>query len=728
MTLLQNFPESWGPWNHASLTSISKKNAEIKVGIREGFSIKGILSLKKHFELKKCRERQPYNPTGGTVGTLLGNLIGWIWLRSEIYPKHMKFLHPYYFSHPRPLGRSFSDFLWEELVKLGLCTLTQGDVSVKHKKTIVRFQWRLRDKHVYGVVEKISGKGKIQLEIVGVKCKTYPKPLESFEQNYYQVQVFDDMIRFSTDLSATIEDIEEIINQKEEMPYGIGAIKDALEGILTIIGINSLKTPDRGWLTSLMRRFGVIAGGWTIYQWDNSFVGMMSALYYPQLAKGNIKALCSDLTFAGFIPNQANPFGRAESITQIPVTSYCALKVSKILSEDMSDMIPALESNNNYWLKTHDPNGFHLLSYGSMMRKKCAAALRQTAIYEAGMDNHPMFDKIPVDYDSGCLAVYSVGLNSIYALDCWALSELAKTQGNHKLAKKLEIRYQNMRKVINKHLWDGEMYRNRYWNGDFQDLIVPNLLWPLIAGVPTREQAESTVKKVFKTCLSPYGISNAPIDHPSFKQQISWRGRILPPIQFLTSESLRRYEFDLEASDLAKRTYRCFSKEWIEESHTHESYNGMTGDGDDVSITGEPNHPWACLMAYLAVQDFIDYEVWNGLRVGRLEPINASVNGIPINRKNYSVSILDKEIIINRGGKQLVKASHPLILRSFVHEKEMFSCRYKTLKPLDIEIFVAQGNYEVKVGDELYKEQVDQRNKIVISLNPPKNYINIRKL
>ena len=155
-----------------------------------------------------------------------------------------------------------------------------------------------------------------------------------------------------------------------------------LQDLVTKNAVNSMKTPDRGWVTSLMRRMGVLLNGWNIYQWDNSFVGMMSTLYYPELATGNIEALCAELTNRGFIPNQAHPRGRAEGITQNPVTSYCALRVNTILGASMAKCIPTLEVNNDWWIQNRDPNGFHLLSYGSELKRRCTGALRQTALYE----------------------------------------------------------------------------------------------------------------------------------------------------------------------------------------------------------------------------------------------------------------------------------------------------------------------------------------------------------
>ncbi|MHA1147665.1 MAG: MGH1-like glycoside hydrolase domain-containing protein [Promethearchaeota archaeon] len=727
MPFLHNCPDFWGQWNHASLTSIAKKNAEIKVGIRKGFAFKGLFA-KKNFTLAKVKRDAEFREPG-TIGVLLGNLISWQWLKCQIYPRHLKFLHPYYFTHPRALGKSFSNFLWEEMVHLGLWTLKQGDVTVCYKKTKMRFWWKSVDGHAYGRAKRLEGTGKLQLEIFGTKCIIYPEPQEEFEENYYKIKVFENSIHYSTNLTATKDLIDNIIDEPTPIPSSEGDVKEVVECILTIIGVNSMKTPDRGWLTSLMRRMGVLLNGWNIYQWDNSFIGMMSTLYYPELAKGNIEALCAELTTRGFIPNQAHPRGRAEGITQNPVTSYCALKVNSVLGISMANCIPALEANNNWWKKNRDPNGFHLLSYGSELKKKCTAALRQTAQYESGMDNHAMFHKVPVDYESGCMAMYPVFINSIYALDCWSLSKLAKMHGYENLARRMSIRYENMKRTINKHLWDGEIYRNRYWNGEFQNYLYPSYFFPLIAGIPTPEQAEATVKKVFKKCLSPFGLAPSTLDNPFFKQQLLWRGRILPPYQFLASESLRRYEFDLEASALARRCYQTFYKEWSEESHTHESYNGYTGEGDDTSISTEPCHPWACLLPYLSIQDMIDYEVWNdGIRFGRLNPLNAAVNNIPIQGKTYSVRISDDGQWIQCNGNNLIQASYPTILRNFTQQNDSISFTQKALKSIDLNIYINPGNYLVIINDEKFQEHTSSDGNILISLSKLTNSVQITRI
>ena len=728
MSFLKNCPDFWGPWNHASLTSVSKKNKEIKIGIRKGFSLKGLLAVRKHFSLEECKRQESYKEPG-TVGILVGNLVGWTWLRSQVFPHHLKWLHPYHISHPRPLGSSFSNFSWEEMSKLGQWTLHQGDVTVRHKKTEVRYRWRVHKDHVYGIAERLRGEGNVQLETIGLKnIRTIPEPIEILQENFYDIRIFENDVYFSTHLEVNKEEIRAQIEERAKIPKSQGAIRDTIESIITIFGINSLKTPDRGWLTSLMRRASVLLKGWNIYLWDNCFIGMMAAYYYPELALGNLHAICSELTNHGFLPNQAHPMGRSEGITQMPVASHCALKVHQIMNAPIDSLLPALVSNNSWWIANRDPNRYYLLSFGSELKEKCTAALRQTAQYESGMDNHAMFHKVPMDYKTGCMALYNVALSSIYALDCLCLSELTQSCGMNKISEKLKKRYEKLKKAINTHLWDGETYRNRYWNGDFQKELFPSYLFPLIAGIPSQEQAKSAVKKILNKCLTPFGVAPSTIDHPFFKQQITWRGRILPPLQYLISESLRRYEFDLEASHLARRCYRCYHKEWTEDSHFHESYNSMTGDGDDVSITGEPGHPWAALLPYLSVQDLIDYEFWNGLRVGRLEPFNASIKGIPIRDQKYSVEIENNLQTISRDNIPLITSSYPTILRKFVYSNQQVDFIQKALKPVEIQICVAPGTYEITLNDEKFQERVAQTNQIELSLSRLENRVCVNKL
>ena len=182
----------------------------------------------------------------------------------------------------------------------------------------------------------------------------------------------------------------------------------------------------------------------------------------------------------------------------------------------------------------------------------------------------------------------------------------------------------------------------------------------------------------------------------------------------------------LSASDLARRCYRTYYKNWSEHSHTHESYNGYTGSGDDISISAEPCHPWACLLPYLSIQDFVDYEVWNGLRLGRLEPLNASINEIPIQGNTYSVRILDKKQTILQNNEIICTSNHPTILRNAVFDIKNVSFSQKALQPIELNIRINPGTYEITIGEEKYSEAVNNSCLITLNLKELKNEIKVQ--
>ena len=62
------------------------------------------------------------------------------------------------------------------------------------------------------------------------------------------------------------------------------------------------------------------------------------------------------------------------------------------------------------------------------------------------------------------------------------------------------------------------------------------------------------------------------------------------------------------------------------------------------------------------------------------------------------------------------------------NKKNNISFKYKTLKPLELQLMVKTGNYEVSIGKEQFKEQVDKSESITLSLKQLENEISIKKL
>ena len=81
-------------------------------------------------------------------------------------------------------------------------------------------------------------------------------------------------------------------------------------------------------------------------------------------------------------------------------------------------------------MKHRDGNCDGLLEWGSdpyelVSKLGYEANNMKAAMYESGLDNSPMYDGVKYNEKSNTMELIDVGLNALYALDCWALMEIA---------------------------------------------------------------------------------------------------------------------------------------------------------------------------------------------------------------------------------------------------------------------------------------------------------------
>ena len=73
-------------------------------------------------------------------------------------------------------------------------------------------------------------------------------------------------------------------------------------------------------------------------------------------------------------------------------------------------------------------------------------------------------------------------------------------------------------------------------------------------------------------------------------------------MNYLVYAGLCEYGFDEVRHEFAEKSLALFMGEWRSESHIHENYNCLTGDGDDVS-SADPFYTWGALLAYIYLDD-----------------------------------------------------------------------------------------------------------------------------
>jgi len=420
-------------------------------------------------------------------------------------------------------------------------------------------------------------------------------------------------------------------------------------------------------------------GGYVVFEWDTFFNALLSSIEDLEISEANIRAILSELTSRGVIPNVISPKETSLDRSQPPVGAYIVWKIYK-LSLDRSLLrwaYPYLKKHHEWWFSARDGNKDGLLEWGSdpIGRSPWRYTL-QAAKFESGLDNSPMYDEAEFVRETNTMNLADVGLNSLYALNAWALSQIARELGLEEDANRFQKEYEEMKKRINDLLWneDEGLYLNRFWDGEFSKRKSPTCFYPLIAGIPDERKARIMVEKHLlnpKEFWGEYVIPSISRDDPGFKDQDYWRGRIWGPMNFLVYEGLKRYGFDEVAHQFAQKSVSLFMKEWREKGHYHENYNAITGEGDDVR-NSDPYYSWGALLALIGVYEFIDVEAWGGLRFGALGVSEEmTLKNFSINGHMYSVMLSPKLTRVSRDGKVFFEASRNVVVRNY--EKNLHS-------------------------------------------------------
>ena len=419
--------------------------------------------------------------------------------------------------------------------------------------------------------------------------------------------------------------------------------------------------------------------GYVLFEWDTFFNALLASIEDWEIAEANIKAILSEITPRGVIPNYAcspnapiSRTGASSDRAQPPVGAYLTWKVY-LRCRDLSLLrwaYPRLKKFHEWWFKARDGNGDGLLEWGSdpIGTDKFRHTL-QAAKFESGLDNSPMYDEAEFVEEKNTMNLIDVGLNSLYALDALSLAKIAQELNLKEDAEKFLREYEEIKERINKVLWCEEegLYLNRFWDGRFSKRKSPTCFYPLVAGIPDKHRAERMVKEHLLNSSEFWGefvIPSISKDDPAFKDNNYWRGRIWGPMNFLVYEGLKRYGFDEVAYEFALKSVKLFMKEWLEETHYHENYNAETGEGDDVP-NSDPFYSWGALLAILGVQELFDVED-GGLRFGSLSVREVNeLSNYRVGCTSYSVKVGPNVTEAMRDGRTFFRANRAVIVRNY---------------------------------------------------------------
>jgi len=461
---------------------------------------------------------------------------------------------------------------------------------------------------------------------------------------------------------------------------GEGALADAPEAMMQAITWNTLFDTRRRLICSpVSRDWCMDWRGPLLFCWDTYLVATFMSYEAPELARRNFEAVSASVDELGFVPNYAMAHGAASRDRSMPPLGAAMIWKTQAAAPDrawLRTIYPRLRRWHGYWMKHRNGRGAGLLSWGSdpvsyefpelVPYNQKLQHTRQSAMYESGLDNSPMFDDVGFNEEANGLELDDVALSSYYAMDCEALFQMATFLGRKSDAAKFRAEYRAIASRINNELWDDEagIYCNRHWDGRLSERWSPTSFFPLIAGVATPDRAECLVGDHLMNEEEFWGQHVLPSiarDDPAYKDNDYWRGRIWGPFNFLVAEGLRRYRFDEEAAELARRGLAMFMRNWRADGGVYENYNAETGEGADVWNAARLYH-WGGLLAFIAMQELIDVEPIGYLRLGSLSFPDAGLKNVRIGADRYDVK-LGKGVRVKRNGEKLLDCTTRAIIR-----------------------------------------------------------------
>ena len=468
-------------------------------------------------------------------------------------------------------------------------------------------------------------KGKITINQNKIVAET------SFQKIYFYVEsenlaIISDRIEIplnkaiglSSKKTESLRKIEERITQaRAKLPDSkliCPESPELYEAMHAVLAWNTIYDPiNNRVITPVSRLWSEQAGGWVLFCWDTYLAAYMLSLDSRELAYANVMAITKEITEKGFIPNNSQPGHKSEDRSQPPVGSLVIKEIFRKYREKwfLEEVFEELLSWNRWRAANRDIDGY--LVYGSdpydygdsKYRSAKEAGKIQAAKWESGLDNSPLWDEAVFDEESHRLLMADVGLMSLYITDCLALSEIASVLGKTEIAQELIQRAEKYSQKLQT-LWDDKfgLYLNKdLVTGKFSYRLSPTLFYPLLARVPSQEQAERMIKDHFynpKEFWGEYILPSIARNDPAFKDNHYWRGRIWAPLNFLVYLGLRNYNLPQARKDLVEKSCNLLLKSWREERHVYENYSAETGRGsDEAKKWSDPFYHWGALLGFM---------------------------------------------------------------------------------------------------------------------------------
>ena len=440
----------------------------------------------------------------------------------------------------------------------------------------------------------------------------------------------------------------------------------ALDAMADIMGWNTIWdgvnhrpyiTCSRNWD---LKKFG----GFGFWLNDTAINAFIVAQFDPDQARENLAMLLSAVTPQGNLPCIMTGNDAWVDRTQTPLISFIVWQIYLRTGNRLFiDMAYAILARNNAWIRTlRDGNGNGLLEFGSSdAGQGLYKGTKLAAKDESFMDNSPIHDEARWNEKSRTLDCEDVGLNCLVCLDCEMLAHMARLLGLNEEAKKHDGEAAALRQKIGTHFWDDsrKIFANRLWSGAFVKSVAPTSFYPLLCGAASKQQQKHLLRHLDdpKKFGGDFGLPSVARDDPALADNVYWRGRIWPILNWLVWNGLERAG-EVEAADrLTDKSWRLFIKSWDSRRLSPENYHPETGEGLDQPDS-DPFYSWTALLPFMKHAQVMNFSPWQGWQLRNeggdfaVGPVTTPLGAVTVTRKKGMLSLRRGEETVFTSEKQ----------------------------------------------------------------------------
>jgi putative isomerase len=391
-------------------------------------------------------------------------------------------------------------------------------------------------------------------------------------------------------------------------------------------------------------------GGFGVWLTDSAISALIHSSFDEEQAWENIAALLDAQTPEGNFPCLVTGNDNWRDRSQPPLVSLIIwliyVRTGNIKLLELA--YDPLKRNHAWWWRNRDGNANGVLEYGSSAAGEgLYMGTKLAAKNESLMDNSPVHDEAQWNDKSRTLDCEDVGLNSLITLDAEMLSFMAAALGRETEAGDHRARAAAHRSKLSTHFWDDarQIFANRLWSGKFVKSLAPTSFFPMIAGAATPSQERDLLRHLTnpRTFGGRFGLPSIARNDPAFSDNVYWRGRIWPILNWLVWLGLKRNNHWAAAESLRRKSLKLFAASWRSRL-APENFNAVTGEGLDQPDT-DPFYGWTALLPLMGMAGVLDIDPWKGWCLNNtgndieLGPVNTPIGSAHISRRQGWIEV-----------------------------------------------------------------------------------------